>query len=91
MRKLLLSKLIYELVVHQLLGENRLRVRCHVAKLISFSLLSGGLQGSTMRTVSVHGAADTLPVHIWLYLRKSYFCVIKDKNSSQLTSNYGRP
>lgn len=82
MRKILWGKLIYELAVHQLLGKNRLRVCCHVAKLMSFSLLSGGLQGSNVKMSSVHRAADTLPVHILLYPRKNYFCVIKDKNSS---------
>ena len=82
MRKSLWGKLMYELVVHQLLGKNCLGVCCHVAKLISFSLLSGGFQGSSMRMSSVPRAADTLPVHILLYPKKNYFCVIKDKTSS---------
>lgn len=73
---------MYELAVHQLLDKNRLGVCCHIAKLISFSLLFGEFQGSSMRMGSVHRAADTLPVHILLYPGKKYFCVIKDKNSS---------
>lgn len=82
MRKSLWGKLMYELVVHQLLGKNRLGMCGHVAKLISFSLLSGGFQGSSMRTGSVHRAAGTLLAHKLLYPRKNYFCVIKDKNLS---------
>jgi len=35
-----------------------------------------------VRMGSVHRAADTLPVCILLYLRKNYFCVIKEKKSS---------
>lgn len=76
--------------MHQLLGKNGLGACCHVAKLISFSVFSGGFQGSNMRMGSVHRAADTLPGHILLYLRKNYFCVIKDKTSSYISSNYGR-